>query len=351
MLKKLRQKPLWVCKMGVYQKKNGKWYCEFRHGSIRKHLLCRGASNKKEAEQIENAFKYRLQQQVNGVIPKDLPNMTMGQLVNKELEYAQLNKKSYKTDESRAKVIKKFFGWNSLIKDIKPEKIEEFKNYLLSTGKSKATANRYLEQLSKSFNIAVDNEYLRKNPCKTVKKFPVRNTTVRYLTEDEEKHLFKVLPEYLKPIVITALNTGLRKSNILELTWEQINLEFGLIEVLENKGNKHIYIPVNDTMRELLEKLAENGATGYVFVNPETGENYKDIKKSWNTALAEAGIENFRFHDLRHTVGTRLASKNVPVNVIKEILAHSDIKTTMRYVHCTSGARRDALNLLDKETK
>ena len=332
--------------MTVYKKGN-KWYCEFRVGNTRKHLLCRGATNKKEAEQIENAFKYKLQQQINGVIPKELPNVTISQLINKELEYAQLNKKSYKTDESRAKVIKKFFGGYTLIKDVKPEKIEEFKSYILSTGKSKATANRYLEQLSKSFNIAVDNEYLRKNPCKSVKKFPLRNTTVRYLTEDEEKRLFKALPEHLKPIVITALNTGLRKSNILELTWEQINFEFGFIEILENKGNKHIYIDLNYIMRKLLNKLAENGKTGYIFVNPETGTCYKDIKKSWKTALAEAGIENFRFHDLRHTVGTRLAAKKIPVNEIQEILAHSDIKTTMRYVHCTNGARKEALNQLN----
>ena len=65
---------------------------------------------------------------------------------------------------------------------------------------------------------------------------------------------------------------------------------------------------------------------------------YNDIKKAWATALKEAGIENFRFHDLRHTVGTRLAKENIPVNVIKEILAHSDVKTTMRYVHSVAGA-------------
>ena len=86
---------------------------------------------------------------------------------------------------------------------------------------------------------------------------------------------------------------------------------------------------------------------GYLFVNPNTGKPYTDIKKAWHTALKEAKIENFRFHDLRHTVGTRLAKANVPVNVIKEILAHSDVKTTMRYVHSTNGAKIDALSKLN----
>ena len=68
---------------------------------------------------------------------------------------------------------------------------------------------------------------------------------------------------------------------------------------------------------------------------------------TWTTALKRANIQNFRFHDLRYTVGTRLAKANVPVNVIKEIRAHSDVKTTMRYVHCTQGAKLDALSKLN----
>ena len=86
---------------------------------------------------------------------------------------------------------------------------------------------------------------------------------------------------------------------------------------------------------------------GYVFINPETNKPYTDIKKAWTNSLKKANIENFRFHDLRHTVGTRLAEQLVPVNVIRELLAHSDIKTTMRYVHCTNGAKLEALSKLD----
>lgn len=104
------------------------------------------------------------------------------------------------------------------------------------------TVNRYLEQLKTAFRMAIDNDYLLKNPCQNIKKFPVKNYSVRYLKEDEEKRLFKALPDYLKGIVIVALNTGLRKSNILELKWEQVNFDFKFIEILENKGNKHIML-------------------------------------------------------------------------------------------------------------
>ena len=139
----------------------------------------------------------------------------------------------------------------------------------------------------------------------------------------------------------------MRKSNVLNLRWEQINFDFNFIEVLENKGNKHIMLPINKSLMNLFNKTPEAERGGYLVVNPETDKPYTDIKKSWHSALKAAGIDNFRFHDLRHTVGTRLAKANVPVNVIKEILAHSDVKTTMRYVHSTAGAKLEALSKLN----
>lgn len=333
--------------MTVYKKKNGKYYCRFQIDGERHHFLCAGAESEKDAKKLESQFMFKVQQQQNGVMPKELKNITINQICKMYLEYSEVNKKSYSSDVSRTKLIKQYFGEATLIKNIQPEKVEKFKDFLLEQNRSKMTVNRYLEQLKTIFKMAMDNDYLVKNPCKTIKKFPVKNYSVRYLKEDEEKRLFQVLPNYLKGIVIVALNTGLRKSNILELKWEQINFDFKFIEVLENKGNKHILLPLNDTLFDLFMATPEANRTGYIFINPETGLPYKDIKKAWTTALKTANIENFRFHDLRHTVGTRLAKENVPVNVIKEILAHSDIKTTMRYVHCTQGAKLEALSKLN----
>lgn len=326
--------------------RNGKYYCRFQIDGERHHYLCSGATSVKEAKKIEAAFMYKIQQQQNGVIERELEKMSVARLMTVFLEYSETNKKSYATDKSRAKVIKKYFGESTQIKDITPKMIEDFKKHLVDNGKSKTTANRYYEQLSTAFNMAVNNKYLKINPCKSVKKFPTQNYTVRYLTEEEEERLMKVVPDYLKDIIIIALNTGLRKTNILELKWEQINFDFNFIEVLENKGNKHIMLPINETLLQLFSKTPEADRVGYVFVNPETKTCYKDIKKAWTTALKQAKIENFRFHDLRHTVGTRLAKANIPVNVIKEILAHSDVRTTMRYVHSTAGAKLDALSKL-----
>ena len=106
-------------------------------------------------------------------------------------------------------------------------------------------------------------------------------------------------------------------------------------------------IPLNEKLIQFFNNKPEAERKGYIFINPDTGLPYKDIKKAWVTALEKANIKNFRFHDLRHTVGTRLAEQLVPVNVIKELLGHSDVHTTMRYVHCTQGAKLEALNKLN----
>lgn len=119
----------------------------------------------KEAKLIEDGFRYKIQQQQNGVIPKELEKVTLSKLTKIFLEYSETNKKSYATDKCRAKVIKKYFGESTLIKDITPKMIEDFKKFLLEEGRSKATVNRYLEQLSTTFNMAVNNNYLLKNPC------------------------------------------------------------------------------------------------------------------------------------------------------------------------------------------
>ena len=153
---------------------------------------------------------------------------------------------------------------------------------------------------------------------------------------------------YFKPILITALNTGLRKSNIRLLKWENIKMDFRILEIPENKGNKHIKLPMNDELYNLFLNMPKS-ASEYVFINPRTNTAFGDegMRKEWNKIKEKANIKNLRFHDLRHTVGTRLAQKGVPVPVIKDIMAHSDIKTTMRYVHTAEEQMKQAMQVLN----
>ena len=135
----------------------------------------------------------------------------------------------------------------------------------------------------------------------------------------------------------------------MNLKWESIDLKYGFIEILkqENKGHKKIQIPLSNKFKEELEKIGIK-KSGYVFINPDTQKPYTTIKTGFNRALQRAGIENFRFHDLRHTVGTRLVASGADLQTVKEILAHSDIKTTQRYTHPVKENLKKAIDILDK---
>ena len=98
----------------------------------------------------------------------------------------------------------------------------------------------------------------------------------------------------------------------------------------------------------LLTLHETSGDAEYVFVNPETGTRYGDVKKSFSAACREASITDFRFHDLRHTFGTRLADAGVDVVKIKELMGHASIVTTMRYIHATDQGKRGAIVVLSE---
>lgn len=329
-------------------KRNGKYYCRFQVNGERHHKLCVGATCIKEAEMIENAFKYKIQQQQNGVIPKESKQIKLTRLFDVFENFTTINKKSYRHDLGRLRMFREFFKNIRYIAEVKPEHIENLKQLLLNEGKSTTTVNRYLETLSKMFNIAIENEWLQKNPVSRKMRFPEKNYVVRYLKDDEEQRLFAACPDYFKPLLITALNTGLRNTNIRLLKWENVKMDYRILEITENKGNKHIKLPINEELYNLLLTIPKTDSE-YVFINPRTNTAFGRVgmAKIWNKIKEKAGITDLRFHDLRHTVGTRLAEKGVPVPVIKDIMAHSDIKTTMRYVHTAAEQMQKAMEVLN----
>ena len=104
-------------------------------------------------------------------------------------------------------------------------------------------------------------------------------------------------------------------------------------------------MPLNDTARELLRGLiqAERKGGEFLFINPKTGKPYTTIKTAWLTACRNAGLSNLRFHDPRHTFGTRAADAGVPLPAIREVMGHRSIQTTERYAHATDEGRRQTV--------
>ena len=261
-----------------------------------------------------------------------------------------------------------YFGANVIVQHITPTQIEKFKEWLKTEREVKnSTINHYLVLLCKMFNVGIDNAIIRNNPIQKVSKLREDNHKIRYLTKAEESRLFdeiereyEVLDKYtkktkivqpylyLKPIIITALHTGMRRGEILNLKWSNIDFAQGFIELLETKSGKSRKIPISASLHQVLKNIKPTSE--YVFVNPQTNEPYKDLKKSFHTILEKAGIKDFRFHDLRHTVATRLVEKGIDLTVVQEILGHSKITTTQRYAHPVPQRKLDAIEVLNSYT-
>lgn len=351
--------------MTIYEK-NNKYYCHFKIKGEQRHLLCHGARNKKEAKAIEDAEKYKLRQQQAGIIAREAKKIKLIYLLNIYERYAKENKRSYdKYDKYALKVIRQYFKLSIDAEDVKYSTLEDFKLYLINERKSSAnTINKYMGILSKAYNIGIAEKVINDNPVKNIKKQREPNYKIRYLTKEEEARLFnaidteilvvgrdrkgkKIKPyKYLEPIIICALQTGMRKSEILNLKWSNIDMQYGFIELLETKSGKARQIPISDKLKKVLININKNGSE-YVFINPQTNQCYKDIHNSFNSIKDIAGIKNFRFHDLRHTAATRMVEKGTNLVEVKDILGHSKIETTMRYAHPVPVEKLKAINILN----
>ena len=332
------------------EKRNNKYYCKFQINGERHHYLCAGASTKLEAERIENAFKYKIQQMQNGIIPREekkQKKLKLRDLKENFLKYSAVNRSVYKQDEGRLKIAFQFFDENRAADEVTRKDIEAFKEWMLKTGRTKKTINLYLGIFRVMFNLAVKDEEIAKNPFKKENEFKLEPVKIKYLEKSGDNILLSAAPDYFKDIIITALNTGLRRGNIINLEWSNLDFNFHIIEITKNKGNKHIKLPMNNVLYNLFKN--KERISKYVFTNPRTGDKWNTtvFNEEWRKIRARAQMPELKFHGLRHTVCTRLIKEGVPLPVVKEIMAHSDIKTTMQYNHIESLDMINAMDILN----
>lgn len=213
-----------------------------------------------------------------------------------------------------------------------------------------ATVNRKRTFLSGVLSEAVRRGYIDRNPVKGVSILPEHNDKLRWLTAQEEERLLVFSPDYLRPVLLTALHTGMRKGEVLGLKWPDLDFEQRLVRAAHTKNHRVRYIPMNAQLIEILHSVlpfvGEEGTSPYVFTNPETGTRYKDLSRPFEQTCRKAGIEDVTFHTLRHTFASRLAQAGVPLNTVRELLGHGDMGVTMRYAHLAPNNLREAVELL-----
>jgi integrase len=200
--------------------------------------------------------------------------------------------------------------------------------------------------LTKAVQWEMVNEEIREK-VRRVKLLAENNRRLRYLSIDESQTLIKECDNHLRPIVITTLNTGMRKGEILNLKWENVDLKNGFILHDKTKNGERREIPINAGLKDELQGEIRRLDVPNVFFDPATGRPYQDVKKSFKSACRRAVIKDFVFHDLRHTFASQLVMAGADIATVKELLGHKTLTMTLRYAHLAPSHKVKAVALLD----
>jgi integrase len=338
--------------MGLYRRKGSPmWWLSFTVNQ-QPYRRSTGTPNRKLAEKIYA----KVQTQVTEgkwFETDEARQHTFEEMVRKYLtEYCRTHKAASTTLRDERYInghLMPFFGGLTLEK-ITPKLINQYKTHRLDVNKL-GTVAIDLRILSKMFNLAVKEwEWCKENPVAKVSIGKLHNEVDRWLTYEEEEQLLKYLPQWLKEIVLFALNTGMRQNEILSLKWSEVDLFRKTVSVMKSKNYEKRVVPLNEVALTLLSQKAKVRAmSGFVFPDPKTGEKIVPENIMWRfyAAQEKAGIPHVRFHDLRHTFSTRLIQNGIDLYKVSKLLGHKDIRTTQRYAHHYSESLRDGVEVLD----
>jgi len=138
----------------------------------------------------------------------------------------------------------------------------------------------------------------------------------------------------------------MRKGEILGLKWSDIEIKRAIIHLHDTKNGEKREVPMNETVQKTIIGVLKNPESQYVFCNKDS-KPYGDVKKSFSTACDKAKIENFRFHDLRHTFASHLVMSGIDLNTVRELLGHKSIEMTLRYSHLSPDHKKRAVDVLN----
>lgn len=339
--------------MAVF-KRNGHWHFTKTIDGVRYRGALKTARTKAQADE---AFIGVLNEIHEGTYGRPTGSAVFIDFFEKVyLPWSEENKRS-KGDKYYLDVFRRFFKRKTFA-EISPMLIEKFKSERrrgLTKKKqvrSPASVNRELACLSSVFSMAMrmPYQYIRENPCFEVEKLLEENRRERYLSADEERRLLDACTDeraHLKPIILLAVNTGMRRGEILSLRWGQIDLARSVIHLKRTKSGKQRDVPINRAVMFELVKLrpesSREGAAQFVFPSARTGIAITHCRHSFAKACKLAGLEDLHFHDLRHTAATRMAELGAEPSTIKDILGHADLRMTDRYTHAVESRKRAAL--------
>lgn len=270
------------------------------------------------------------------------------------------------------------------IDEITGRHMEQVRGGWVKSGNKPATCNRKMGAISGVFSRAVEWGHLAASPLEKVKQLRVDSKSrIRYLLPEEEKRLRLALDDrqeatradrdsankwreergkeplpdlkdvafsdHLKPLVLISLNTGMRRGEVFNLTWADIDLKNKIITVDgdTSKSGQTRHIPMNREALATIEAWKDQHTrdSGYVFPGRD-GKRLDNVNTSWEGVLKLAKVTGFRWHDLRHTFASKLVMAGVPLNTVRDLLGHSDLAMTLRYAHLAPDSKASAVELI-----
>lgn len=326
---------------GVY-KRGSVWYYDFMIRGTRYRSAIPEARTKTQA--LEAKAKAQQAAFDDAWKSKRYTIPTLAEFTEKHfLPWSKQHKRSHNSDRYRCKTLNREFGALRL-NEIRPMRIEQFKRRLIEAGKAPTTINQFLILLGQILRQAADMELITANPCQRVRKLALPPGRSRFLSHEERRRLFDALKTHadnedqsdaaqrnfaaLALAVEIALLTGMRRGEIYGLTWEQISIERQSLTLTKTKNGRARTIPMSSRLLEILSSRRTDDATG-----PILAGQFHD--RHWRKVVITAELDNFHFHDLRHTAATYMGENGADAFTIAAILGHSDIRMTSRYTHAT----------------
>lgn len=344
--------------MGLYKRKDSQYYWMSFRINGRNIAFSTKTKNKKLAEHIHAKRLVEMTEGVSNVhnVTYIAETATMNEVFERYLKEVSplLSPTSHVRNMQIIKKLKPVFG-KYMVSEVTTAIVSRYKASLLEKDFSKATILKELNLLKRIFNIAIQEwELCKTNPVlnvsRTLGKTDIHR--VRYLLPGELQRLMIALPPWLRPIVTIARHTGLRRGNILALTWEQVDLNRGVVIIPKTKNGCPIGLPLTQTAKATLSEIKKirHIKSSFVFCD-DKGQPHKGtvVCAAYRRAVKRARIEDFRFHDLRHDFASSLVQSGVGIHVVKELLGHKDLRMTIRYSHLAPENLRSAIEVLDKK--
>lgn len=326
--------------MGIFIK-NGKYWIDYRLNGQRKRE-CIGP-NEKVAEAVLESRKLEIFLQKSFNVKKVPNSPYFEDFVKEYIEHTKQKKKSWRRDLIVIKSAAPHFN-GMRIDDITSATVTVYKAKRADEVKP-ATVNRELACLRHMFNLAVKWGRAGYNPVKEVKVLKTEKRPEKILNDDEVERLISSAKGQTRDVIMVALNTGMKLGEILSLKWEDVDFTEGVVTVRGAKKRER-KIPMNTAIFDRFREIKRLDRCPYIFADPKTGQPIKKIEKSFKTAINKAGLQGCTFHDLRHSFGKRLIQNGVDPLTVKELLGHSTLEATKRYLQSTPEKKKEAVELL-----